>query len=191
MCFEVSYPLLAVLGVWRPVIAVSRLLLDQLARSPEGLEIALAHECSHARHHDNLKLLVLACLPFVGFQRERRPSLVQSWRFSAELAADEEAMRGDHARGLLLAEMLLAFATATSASPFGETAMALLGQNEMLRDRIERLLFPEAYASRPFPLATRVLLTFIMTALLASAVMLLHLANSLWHPLAESMLHMG
>ena len=89
---ESEVPLLAVEGLLSPRIVASRSLFDQVPLGSIECEIALAHETAHARHLDNLKLLMLMSLslPFGANSQVRR------WHRAAEIAADSDA---GHVRG--------------------------------------------------------------------------------------------
>ncbi|PYQ47365.1 MAG: hypothetical protein DMF78_23935 [Acidobacteria bacterium] len=84
-----AFPILSVVGVWRPRIYVAAQVLDALA--PSELDAALAHERAHLRARDNLKRILLRSCPdvlaFSGMGRR----LEREWARAAEQAADAAA----------------------------------------------------------------------------------------------------
>jgi len=97
-CVNQSSALMAVTGLFRPQIFVSRDVACVLNRSE--LDAALAHELSHVSTGDNLKQLLLkitrppSWVPFLG-------RLDSAWANNSEIAADEGAiMRGSSALDL-------------------------------------------------------------------------------------------
>jgi hypothetical protein len=177
-----AYPV-ALLGFLRPVIVVSAQLLADSRLRPEALTVALDHERSHALHRDNWKLLSLSFLPRLNllFRDPWEPS----WRAAADWAADDDAVRGDATRSLLLAEALLHAARAVrpSSRPFACTA--LTSAEAGLAARIDRLLHPRAIRTN----RSSVLPGFSAVILLAA---LSAIAASPWiYSLSESLLHFG
>jgi beta-lactamase regulating signal transducer with metallopeptidase domain len=81
--------LLAVTGVFKPTIFISRAVAEAL--TPEELSAALSHEIAHVRSHDNLKhVLMKVMAPPSCFQG--RTSARESWINASEIAADEGAL---------------------------------------------------------------------------------------------------
>jgi BlaR1 peptidase M56 len=79
--------LLAVTGIFRPQVFVSRDVAEAL--SEEELSAALAHELAHVRRFDNLQQLLLKStqLPLRAFR-----AADAEWSSAAEIAADETAV---------------------------------------------------------------------------------------------------
>jgi hypothetical protein len=126
---------LAVTGLLRTrVVASPQVLRGDIFRS-EVLEVAIAHEESHRRHYDNLKLFLISSLHRSGYTS----APVQRWRRAAERAADDDAARGGRARAILLAEALVIAARLASASPT-QFAMELMPYESELESRVDRLL---------------------------------------------------
>jgi len=130
--------LMAVAGLFSSSVIVSRSFLDTERFSTASLDVAFAHESAHARHRDNLKLLILSALPHIHVAAGGQ-SLGQRWRLAAEIAADEEGTQGKPERALMLAEMLIAVARGASPA-VAEGLMTLSSESESLRVRVERLL---------------------------------------------------
>ncbi|MGA2741882.1 MAG: M48 family metalloprotease [Bryobacteraceae bacterium] len=121
-------PLLAISGILRPRLLVSRGVVSAL--SAEQLAAALRHERAHWTARDNLKrlciLLTPGILPFTGGSR----TLERGWRKFAEWSADDRAVAGDAHRSCALAAALVRVARMTAAA----------GDTDQLAARVDRLL---------------------------------------------------
>jgi len=102
---EHKYPVLAVIGVFRPRMFVARQVLAAL--EPAEFQAAIAHEYGHLNARDNLKRMVLRIcrdsliVPFGG-------RLDRAWSESAEAVADEFSARNrDGSTALDLASALV------------------------------------------------------------------------------------
>lgn len=140
-------PVLAVAGVLRPRLVVSRRVLREL--STEQREAALSHERAHCASSDNLKrfLILLApeALPFVpGFR-----SLDRGWSKFTEWAADDEASAGDPQRALSLASALVRVAKMGSKPRLNYLSCSLVGGDQELSERVDRLLRPQVKPGKP------------------------------------------
>lgn len=189
-------PPIALIGFLRPTILVSHHLLRAPIPFANGtLDLALAHELSHAAQGDNWKLLTLTFLPRLGPGPWKDPWM-QPWQVAADCAADEDAVHGDPARSLLLAEALIVAARManslqTSRMPY--IATALTSADAALGVRIDRLLGPGTHqvadrhaVARPAGLL--LLLALAALTLLAAAACSL----SPWiYALSERLLHLG
>jgi len=102
------FPVLALVGVWRPRLFIAEKLLAAL--SPEELQAALAHESGHLASRDNSKRAWLrACRDALTLVPCGR-SLDRAWDAAAEEAADEYAARLNPASTLELASALVKIA---------------------------------------------------------------------------------
>ena len=99
-CAEGAGPLLAVTGILRPRIFVSRTVTESL--SARELSAAIAHELAHVHARDNLKQLLLKMTRPPRWLRVFRSSDPQ-WLGASEMAADECALASG-ASALYLAE---------------------------------------------------------------------------------------
>jgi hypothetical protein len=203
---EAPAPLLALTGILRPRLVVSRRLLDIL--SAQQLEIAISHEQAHERSRDNLKRLILAVAPgafpfFRGFR-----AIERQWERHAELAADEAATAGQVNRALTLAEALVQVARLRSYEQILPLASTLSSHDLELALRIDRLLAagPTVPSPQTFPPSPRLArhgvvsrvrgsfrnsATLWSAALLLATIAMLPLLGTL-HPLyhlLESLLH--
>jgi hypothetical protein len=181
------YPLLAVAGLFSPRIILSQHLLDNAAFSPQLFEIALAHEKAHVHHHDNLKHIVLASLALSGLGMD---GSLQRWRYSAEHAADDDAVSGSSSRAILLAETLLVVARAVPPQRTPAFSLGLLPHEEELDQRIGRLLRDDSVLA-PTVTPSRRQIMYAAAFLLASTCALLHLFAASLHEVAEYVLHLG
>jgi Zn-dependent protease with chaperone function len=144
---EQASPLLALTGIFRPRLVVSQSVMSSL--STEELHLALQHESAHLVSHDNLKRLVILLVPrslpfFRGFS-----SLDQSWAKLSEWAADDEAVRGDSRRALLLAAALLQVARMGTAPRLSFLHTSLCASDHDLSARVDRLLRVESLSAKP------------------------------------------
>lgn len=180
-------PLLALVGVVRPRLILSRRVLEVL--SPEQLDAALSHEHAHQVSRDNLKrlLVVLApnVLPFVNGFGE----LEHQWERFIELAADDHATCGQIGRSVALAEALIQVARLGNAEAALPLASSLCARGQDLAARVHRLLGLEAVTA---PSVRRATFPWLFSfALLCLSVLLLHRPGVLYpvHGLLETLLH--
>jgi hypothetical protein len=140
-------PLLALTGVARSRVVVSRSLLRAL--SPEQLEAAMRHEQAHRAAHDNGKrlLFLLAPDPFAPFGR--LAALERAWARVAEWAADDRATGGDPRRALTLAETLVRVARMGRPQVNCALTAQLISDGSGLRERVNRLI--ELASHTPLP----------------------------------------
>jgi hypothetical protein len=181
-------PVLAVAGVFRPQLVISRRVMHGL--SSEQREAALRHERAHCAASDNFKrfLILLApdVLPFVRtFGRMER-----AWSKFTEWAADDQATGGDPRRALSLASALVRVAKMGSKPHLGYLSCSLLGGDQELSERVDRLLRPQLNPGKP----VRELLSLLTSAgaLIASAVAIMTLwpgSLSIVHRALEQLVH--
>ncbi|MFZ0638981.1 MAG: M56 family metallopeptidase [Candidatus Acidiferrales bacterium] len=131
-------PVLALAGLIRPRVIVSRGVLQTLSR--EELKAALEHEHAHRKSQDNLKRLVLFLAPEIfpfsrGFTRLNR-----CWARLIEWAADDDATAGDSRRSLSLAAALVHMARMGAAPTVSPLASSFIGNDQDLAIRVDRLL---------------------------------------------------
>jgi len=154
MVVQKNEPLLALTGIFRPRVVISRSVLAELPK--DQLDVAVAHETAHRDSRDNLKRLFLLlspdCLPFAnGFA-----ALEKGWAKFSEWAADDEAVQGDSQRALSLATALLRVARLGARPQLSILQTSLLPEDQDLSARVDRLLRVEplsrevSHASRAF-----------------------------------------
>jgi Zn-dependent protease with chaperone function len=131
-------PLLALAGIVRPRLAISRGVLRVL--TAEELAAALRHERAHRSAHDNLKRLFILLAPGILPLAASTRTLESGWRKFAEWAADDRAVGGSERRSCALAAALVRVARIAADSPQPSLASSLLGDTDQLAERVDRLL---------------------------------------------------
>jgi hypothetical protein len=180
-----EWPVVALAGLLHPVILIPQDFLESSGLSEEALELALDHERSHAACMDNWKLLSLSFLPRIPFD-PAGSTWFEQWQRAAECAADDDAVRGDSARRLLLADTLLRIARTVHPPQSPMIYTALISRNEELAARIDRLIrnpvFPSASQRSILPQYIAVTLLIVGTVV----------AISPWiYGVSELILHLG
>jgi len=123
---------LMLVGIRTPKVLVSEAAHDAL--STEELRAAVRHEIEHLRSRDNLKKVILSCIPFPGMA-----GLEKTWQEAAELAADDRAVSSrEEALDLAAALIKLSRRFPTQAAPGFTTG--LVGSPCSVATRVERLL---------------------------------------------------
>jgi beta-lactamase regulating signal transducer with metallopeptidase domain len=148
-------PVLAVAGVFRPRLLISRRVMREL--SAEQRETALRHEHAHRTSGDNFKrlLILLApdAVPFVA----SFSGLERAWSKFTEWAADDEATAGDPERALTLASALVRVAKMGSRPRANVLSCSLVGGSQELSQRVDRLLRPQPKPEKPVKEVVRLL----------------------------------
>lgn len=139
LVIETAGPVLALSGIFRPVLIISRSVLDAL--STDELDAALLHEAAHRASRDNLKRLAVLLAPDVIPFVRSFSFLEREWVRFTERAADDRAVASDGDRRLSLASALLRVARlGVATKPI--IATGLLGDPDDLSARVQRLLEP-------------------------------------------------
>jgi hypothetical protein len=164
-------PVLAVAGIFRPQLLISRQVMQGL--SPEQRESALRHEQAHRSRGDNFKRLLILLAPDILPFGRSFGRLDRAWSKFTEWAADDQAIDGDPHRALSLAGALVQVAKMGSKPRLGYLSCSLRGDDDELSARVDRLLHPQPKAAKS---ATDLLpLLTSMAALAASAVVVMTL----------------
>ena len=174
-------PPVALVGFLHPFVLVSTDLLEAGSLQPEALRIALDHERSHAAHHDNWKLLTLSFLP-----RLHADPWLQHWQRAADWAADDDAVRGDPALALLLADAIVCAARLVRAFRAPVICAALTSADAGLAIRIDRLLNPRR-TSRPANATVRLGVAAAVLCIIGAGL----IASPWIYGISESILHLG
>jgi beta-lactamase regulating signal transducer with metallopeptidase domain len=180
-------PLLALVGIVRPELILSRRVLEVL--SPEQLDAALSHERAHQISRDNLKRLLVVLAPNVFPFVNGFGELEHQWERFIELAADDHATCGQIGRSVALAEALIQVARLGNAEAALPLASSLCARGQDLAARIHRLLGLQAEIA---PSVRRATFPWMFSfALLGLSVLLLHRPDVLYpvHGLLETLLH--
>jgi hypothetical protein len=180
-------PRVALVGLRRPFILISKSLLDKGGLDPLALQVVLDHERSHAMQRDNWKLLSLYCLPRLNLRLPGRKTWMQLWQSTAEWAADDDAVGGISSRALMLAETLVALARTPSTVGQQVACTYLVCEDTELALRVERLLHRTPDMSLTQLYKTGLVLCFV--ALCVAAV--LAAFSSAVRYLPEHLLHLG
>ena len=135
---DVETPLLALAGVLRPRLLITRGLIDAL--TADELAACVAHELAHFQSRDNVKRLAMRLspdvLPLVGAAE----TIERQWASAAEHGADRRASHGDPQARCALASALLKVARLTPPlEAIAEPISTLVGGGD-LASRVGRLL---------------------------------------------------
>jgi hypothetical protein len=142
------YPLVAVVGFWRPQLFISARVLR--ACSPDEVRAMALHECAHVAARDNIKRFVLrVCPDLVPASRE----LDALWANAAEEAADAAAAAARPDLRLDLAHALVSVARLAPAARRPMTVSAFYAGGS-IDARVRRLLEP-AEPKEPWRLSLR------------------------------------
>jgi hypothetical protein len=139
---EDQLPILAMSGLLRPRVVVSRGILSAL--SLEELEAAFSHEQAHRVSRDNFKRFLLLLAPDVLPFFRPLSTLDTNWCRFVEWAADDFAARGNSLRAVSLASALVRVARLGAAPRLPELSTSLLACNRDLSVRVARLLVVDA-----------------------------------------------
>jgi len=135
-------------GLLQPLIVFSPLFAKQLDDVVIGA--ALAHEQAHARHRDPLRIWLAQLVTDLQWPWPWAQRRLGAWLIALELSRDDEA-RAHGAEGTDLATAVLSSVRQLShprgqhSAAFKGTAFAharLIGDPEVLRERVSRLLAP-------------------------------------------------
>ncbi len=141
-----DFPTVALLGVRRPRLFVSRRALELLDSAE--LRVVMAHEAGHLAARDPLKTLLLRACPTPLALMSAGEELAGALARASERAADDHATGGDPRRTLDLASALVKIGRLAPRAP--EAATALEGKGDALAERVRRLLDQARVApSRP------------------------------------------
>ena len=152
-------------GIWRPVILVSRGLRESL--SPEELQVVLAHEQAHASGRDNQTLLVSHIINSALFFYPGMRRTHGGVRRSVEISADAFASRGTGDRLLVAMSVSrvarLLFDSTRSRSLAAQTVGAAFAHGELTVERVQRLVEERRRHSRRRLLCGIVTLVLVLT----------------------------
>ena len=135
---EDDAPFLAMSGVFRPRLLISRSVLRSL--SSQELNAAMRHEHSHRASLDNVKRLLLLLAPDLFPFLDPFRLLESYWSKFTEWAADDEAAGGNSSRALSLAAALVRVARMGSSPRLPFLSTSLLACDRDLSARVDRLL---------------------------------------------------
>jgi len=126
-------PSLTAAGILRPRVLISR--AAEFVLTPRELDVALRHEFTHVRRHDNWKKLALRLAAFPGMH-----DLESAWLQSTEMAADDAAVTST-GEALDLAAALIKLSRIPVAVPVPELTTSLVSDPaSAVKARVERLI---------------------------------------------------
>ena len=146
---EVSAPVAAVVGVWRPRILAADCV--RAACSDEEFRQVVAHEAAHVAAHDNVKLLLQIISPDALTWLPAGTALTERWRAAAELEADARASGCDPRKRVALAAALLKVARLSSGTERRSLALSMPVAVDDVAGRVRELLAPVPMPHRPHP----------------------------------------
>jgi Zn-dependent protease with chaperone function len=145
---DTDAPLMALVGVVRPRLLITRPVLEAL--TDEELRASVAHEVGHWRAWDNLKRLAMRAAPDLLSATGAARALERRWAAAAEHVADLGAGDGGDAR-CALASALVKVARLTPPGPSIAEPISALVDGGDITARVQRLLddTPAAAGRRP------------------------------------------
>lgn len=156
-------PLAGTVGLVRPRVVIAPELRALLA--DDELAAVQAHELAHVRHRDPLRIWVGQIVADLQWPARSAELRFRQWLHALELARDEEA-RDAGADGPALAAAVVGVARRVRTPAI--CGAHLVGQAEMLRDRIARLLAPlTAWRERSPRFALGVVVVAVLVAALS------------------------
>jgi Zn-dependent protease with chaperone function len=132
------FPVVAVVGMWRPRLFVAESVLAGL--TSEELEAVLAHEEGHLLARDNLRGFLLRCCPDLLALLPIGNRLFRAWTEAAEAAADEHAARAGSSRALALAGALVKVARMAPPGQRASLPASAFHDGAAIALRVKRLL---------------------------------------------------
>jgi Zn-dependent protease with chaperone function len=142
---EADVPMMALVGLFRPRLLITRPVLDVL--TAEELRAAVAHERGHWRALDNLKRLAMRATPDLLWATPAARSLERRWVAASEYVADRAAGDSGVVRCALASALVKVARLTPPISTFGEPISALVDEAD-ITGRVQRLL-DDAHAAAP------------------------------------------
>jgi Zn-dependent protease with chaperone function len=144
---DTNAPMMALVGVLRPRLLITRPVLEAL--TDEELSACVAHEVGHWRAMDNLKRLAMRAAPDLLFATSAARALEKRWVAASEQVADRSAGNSDDVRCALASALVKVARITPPVSSIAEPISALVDGGD-ITERVQRLLddAPSAGASR-------------------------------------------
>jgi hypothetical protein len=163
---DAEQAVMALVGVFRPRLLVTRGLIDAL--TDEELAASVAHELGHSRAWDNLKRLAMRAAPDVLAATDTARAIERRWASAAEHDADRMCGRASAATRCALASALVKVARLTPPEPIiAEPISTLIGGGE-IASRVRVLLDDGTAAPARQPRSLQWICAAIAVAALAS-----------------------
>src|SRR5471030_1743375 len=134
---DIDAPVMALVGVLRPRLLITRPVLDAL--TDEELQAGVAHEVGHWRAWDNLKRLSMRAAPDLLWATSAARAIERRWAAASEHAADFDAGGSDRSR-CALASALVKVARLTPAPTAVTEPISALVDGGDITARVQRLL---------------------------------------------------
>jgi beta-lactamase regulating signal transducer with metallopeptidase domain len=177
---DVDTPLMALVGVLRPRLLVTRGLVAAL--TDEELAASIAHEVGHSRARDNLTRLLMRATPDLLTGTPAARAIERRWASAAEHRADRMAADDSPVARCALASALVKVARLTPAmTPLAEPISTLIDGGE-IASRVERLLAdatPSARSRAAFAWTALALGAAVTVVVYAPALRFVHSATEL------------
>ncbi len=143
---DTDAPLMALVGVLRPRLIITRPVLEAL--TDEELAAGITHELGHRRAYDNLKRLVMRAAPDVWFAVGIARTIERRWAAAAEQIADRAVGDSGSARCALASALVKVARLTPPAAPIVEPISALVDGGDITA-RVQRLLGEEPLPAAP------------------------------------------
>jgi Zn-dependent protease with chaperone function len=134
---DTNAPMMALVGVLRPRLLVTRPVLEVL--TAEELDACVAHELGHRRAMDNLKRLAMRGAPDLLFITRAARALERRWVAASEQIADRSAGHSEHVRCALASALVKVARITPPVSSITEPISALVDGGD-ITERVQRLL---------------------------------------------------
>jgi Zn-dependent protease with chaperone function len=134
---DTDAPVMALVGVLRPRLLVTRPVLEAL--TGEELRACVAHELGHWRALDNLKRLAMRAAPDLLFATAGARAIERRWAAASEHAADRDAGSSSTERCALAAALVKVARLTPPANSLAEPISALVDGGD-ITSRVQRLL---------------------------------------------------
>jgi len=150
---DVATPVMALAGLFRPRLLITRGVLDALTE--EELRASVAHELGHWRALDNLKRLAMRAAPDLLWLTSAAGTIEARWASAAEHAADHRACGDSRARCALASALVKVARLTPLRTPIAEPISTLVDGGD-IASRVRQLLddaAPRARSPRRWPIA--------------------------------------
>jgi peptidase M48-like protein len=171
---DIAAPIMALAGVFRPRLLITRGVLDAL--TAEEVRAGVAHELGHWRAWDNLWRLAMRGAPDLLARTSAARSIESRWASAAEHAADHRAC-GDERERCALASALVKVARLTPARrPIAEPISTLVDGGDIAA-RVGRLLTDRPAGAPGHPLRLKLAIAAAAVVVVAGYAPLLRLVH--------------
>lgn len=173
---EHDAPVMALVGVLRPRLLITRPVLDAL--TDEELRAGVAHEIGHWRAWDNLKRLAMRAAPDFLAATAAARAIERRWAAASEHVADRAACDNGLARCALASALVKVARMTPPATSIAEPISTLVDGAD-ITSRVHRLLdeTPSAERRRPAPWLAPALLAIVVALGYAPLLRIVHIAT--------------